>query len=657
MIYYVGKERTDVKFKRASIQEVLEYFKSKEIVEVDTETEGFDPHTKQLLCWQVGDTENQFVIDEKEYPLKNYKEFFEDKNKLFIFQNAKFDLRFFYKNNIYIHNVYDTYLVERILTLGDKTARKSLDFLVSKYCKVDSMDKTIRGQIHWRGLDNIVIDYAANDVAYLSIIRKKQLKEARKLDLTRVVKLENRFVKVLAYIEFCGFYLDKNQWQTKVNKSQELLNSSKKALDDYVISNGHLSYVDTQMNLFAHTEPRCTINWNSTQQVAAFFYNKLGIDCRVYENGKVKFSTDKEVLGKSNHEIIPLFNAYSEYQKDVSTYGTSFFRHVNKETGRIHTQFTQIMETGRLSSGGRDGSTGQETVNFQNIPADPDTRSCFKAEPGNVLIVSDYSGQEQVVLANLSKDKDLINFYEQGFGDMHSYVASRLFPQLRGLTLEEIKKDHKDLRQLAKIAGFAINYGGNGFTIARQLQLPESQGNALYEDYFRGFPGLKNYFQACNNSWRKHGYILYNGLDRRKLFIDLDWFHKNQLDQEYWDEYSFQKAIKGPMLQELIERRTKYNKFSGALDRKSLNYPIQGTSASITKLAGIFFYDWIIENNYQGIIRIPNVVHDEYVVECPRSMAEKTAAKLKECMESAGDYYCKIVPLKAEPEITQFWKK
>jgi DNA polymerase-1 len=94
----------------------------------------------------------------------------------------------------------------------------------------------------------------------------------------------------------------------------------------------------------------------------------------------------------------------------------------------------------------------------------------------------------------------------------------------------------------------------------------------------------------------------------------------------------------------------------GDIERMSLNYPIQGSSADITKLAGVYFYRYIIENNLMFIVKLPNVVHDEWIVECPEEMAESISKVLQECMERAGDVFCKTIKLRAEPCITRFWK-
>ena len=117
------------------------------------------------------------------------------------------------------------------------------------------------------------------------------------------------------------------------------------------------------------------------------------------------------------------------------------------------------MNTGRLSSGqkGIPKKGIKQLPNMQNVPSDDRTRHCFVADKGNTLIVADYSGQEQIVLANKSQDKDIIRFYRDGLGDMHSFVASKIYPELAELSLDEIKNNHSKKRQIAKSAGFAIN--------------------------------------------------------------------------------------------------------------------------------------------------------------------------------------------------------
>ena len=94
----------------------------------------------------------------------------------------------------------------------------------------------------------------------------------------------------------------------------------------------------------------------------------------------------------------------------------------------------------------------------------------------------------------------------------------------------------------------------------------------------------------------------------------------------------------------------------GDIERMSLNYPIQGSSADITKLAGIYFFRYLEENDLVFKVKMPNVVHDEWVVECSEDIQNEISKVLQVCMEKAGDVFCKTVKLKAEPEITKYWQ-
>ena len=61
---------------------------------------------------------------------------------------------------------------------------------------------------------------------------------------------------------------------------------------------------------------------------------------------------------------------------------------------------------------------GSSNPNMQNLPNDVETRACFIAEPGNVMVCADYSAQESIILANFAKDEALIAFYKKGLGSV-----------------------------------------------------------------------------------------------------------------------------------------------------------------------------------------------------------------------------------------------
>lgn len=454
MIYTIGIN--DNNFQEKSIKECLDYFKDREYIQCDSETTGLDCHTCDIMCFQVGDHENQFVIHRDE--LIKFKDLLE--SKTLIFQNAKFDLKFLYKYDIYPNKIYDTFLAESVLYCGIKLHKKGLAAIAKDRLNID-LDKSVRDNIWKKGLTSEVIEYAANDVKYLELIKDHQEQELVAKNLLKALEIENQFVLCLAYIEYCGIKLDVKKWKEKIRLNTESLDKKRQVLNQYILDNNITQFISVSNTLFG-IETNVTINWSSSSQVVKLF-KLLGIDTTVVEKGEKRDSVEAKHIEKysSKFPIIPIYLEYKQAEKLVTTYGQNFIDQINPVTNRLHTKFTQLMDTGRLSSGGKDKITGEEMINFQNIPADSETRSCFIAEKNSSLIVADYAGQEQIVLANQSLDPSLLEFYDNGLGDMHSFVASKIYPELEGLTLDEIKKNHKDKRQVAKTAGFAIEIFGN----------------------------------------------------------------------------------------------------------------------------------------------------------------------------------------------------
>jgi len=673
MIYFTSNNvtenilETDIKI--CSIKFIKEYFKNSDLVGVDTETTGFNPHVDKVLTLQLGNKKDQFVIDVSTIDILEFKDILETKE--LILQNAKFDLRFFYKKDIWPNKIYDTFLAEVKLTQGILNHKRNLEALAKEYCKTEEVDKSLRSLINYEGLSPAVIKYAANDVKFLHEIREKQLIKATKQEVTLGIHRENRFVPCLAYAEFCGMYFNTTMWIKKVDKALDKVIYFRNKLNDFIIINNISKYIDKQLDLFTK-DKKVLINWNSDQQVKPLFKD-LGINILVYEKGVCKESIEAGVLKKQEHisEIIPIYLNYKKWEKDATTYGYSFIEKISKETGRIHTNFTQIVNTGRMASGGRNRATKEAYPNFQNIPATPDkkkqeegmvyARQCITPEKDNVFVNADYSGQEQIVLVNKSKDKDLLAFYESNLGDMHSFMASKIYPELANVSLNDIKKYHHDKRQIAKSAGFALNYGGTGYTIATNLSLPQEEGDRIEKAYFEAFPGLQNYYKKCEELTLKNGYITIDDVTGDKFYIaGFDKLKQLILEQEnrpkdYWKTFYEEKSKNSKWFKEQVEKNAYINRWKGQIKRLSLNTPIQGTSASITKIACIYLYDWLIENKYQNIVKIVNIIHDEILTECPKELSKIVAEKMKEFMERAGDIYCKLVPLKAVPEISTYW--
>ena len=220
MIYLVSNQLNafENKFKQITIDESLILLSDLKNIGLDTETEGLDCFQNKLLTLQLGNANIQIVYDVASFSgiiPQQVKDFLNKNDKLYIIQNAKFDLKFLYRQDVYIKNVYDTMLAEFILTNGLQVSGRDLATLCHKYCEV-TLDKSIRDEIITKGLNHAVIQYAAYDVVYLEDIMNKQMRNIKGGNLQNALKLDNEFVKVLAYIEFCGIKLDRDLWQKRI---------------------------------------------------------------------------------------------------------------------------------------------------------------------------------------------------------------------------------------------------------------------------------------------------------------------------------------------------------------------------------------------------------------------------------------------------------
>lgn len=188
------------------------------------------------------------------------------------------------------------------------------------------------------------------------------------------------------------------------------------------------------------------------------------------------------------------------------------------------------------------------------------------------------------------------------------------------------------------------------------------EGNTVYEEYFKAFPGLANYFKTEKARALKLGYIQFNTISGRKCFIpyfdEYEKLHKEIYDTKgFWDEYKLHKNENSPEFISYYKPIVRqYFMKRGEIERMSLNYPVQGSSADVTKLAGIYFFRYLVANNLVFKVLMPNVVHDEWIVECSEEIAPVISKELQECMERAGDVFCKVVKLRAEPQITKYWQ-
>lgn len=662
MIYLVTKQQslwTSDRYKVISPEEALKILEPLSIVELDTETMGLDPYTKELLTVQLGCAEFQVVIDCTSVDIHLFKDYLENPQRIFLGWNIKFDLKFLYHQRIVLRRVYDGYLAEKLLWLGYPAGMHEMSLKAASvnYLGVD-MDKSVRGKIIQTGLTEDVIVYAAGDVCYLGKIRDKQLLKLEEKGLLKAIDFENEFVKCLAYIEYCGAKLDIEKWKVKMMTDLNNLEKAEAALNDWVEnSNFQSKYcsVNAQGDLFSgfDTKPRCHINWTSSQQVIPLFED-LGLNLKVLDKKTkhYKKSVDIKVVEPqaSKSPLIPIYINFKKSAIIVNTFGQKFLNLINPVTGRIHANFNQLgTDTGRLSS---------TEPNLQNLPHDALTRSCFVSDKGNKWISADYSGQESYLMASMANDTAMLEELTNGSGDLHSLTAKMVFQQIpRDTPLSDIKKKYKDLRQEAKGYEFCFNYGGQDSTLIRNYGLSAPRAKEIYENYMSGFAGLKRYQDFRRKDVMRKGYILLSPITGHKAYIydydELKFQMEKQEEDGFWDYYREMKRDAPEC--DTVQGVRRLARRKAESEKQSINYPIQAAGALCFKLASIKLFNWLLKNDLLFKVKYCIPVHDEINLEAPEEIAQEVAETLVKCMVSAGKPFCTRAHLGADVEIGNHW--
>jgi len=615
-------------YEKACIDEVVAYCSEQKVLGVDTETEGFDFTCKKMIMFQIGDQHNQYVIDTRFVDIEPLRAILESKDIIKIFHNAKFDYKFIKKwADIECENVYDTFLVERILSCG-RHIGYGLKDLCKRYLNVE-LNKEVRNQfigLSGQAYRDDQIVYGAKDVEYLCKIRELQLPKIDEFKLNKVVELENRAVLAFSDIEYNGIDIDRDAWEVIARASEQEALVMRDKLDTLIVNNSKLcEFVPShiQGDLFTPQEElrKVGIKWTSPTQVLKVF-QKLVPDLEDV-NGKKMYKYRRK------HEIIDLYVKYKEKMKLATSYGKDFFKFVSSD-GKIHTQFNQILDTGRVAS---------KKPNMQQIPADNKFRNCFLAPRDWCFVSSDYSSQELNVIAFGSKDPVWIAALEQG-QDLHSVCADLVYGQEWADAAEDdcsyMKNKskckcprHGRLRTNVKTINFGLAYGMGPHKLADTLDINTKAAEVLINKYFDAFPAIGGFLEKLGSFGKKYGYIkTFPPFNRRRWFPS--WYPRIYKDKSQAFEL-------------------------GSIERASKNTPIQGASADMTKLALIYIRQTIKKNKYP--VKIVMTVHDQIDTICREDFAEQWVDIMTTHMEEAA---LKVVTnglLKADTNISKSWEK
>jgi DNA polymerase-1 len=553
-----------------------------ESITFDTETTGTDANIAELVglsfayepgrAWYIpvsaDQQEAQKVVDE-------FRPVLENENILKIGQNLKYDILVLKWYGVQVKGkLFDTMLAHYLI---DPDTRHNMDVLSENYLGYTPISITSligpkgKNQGTMRDVPvETVVNYAAEDAdvtLQLANVFKPILKELNAEEL--VTNIENPLVYVLADIEKEGVRIDMD---TLINYSKELEIDIRK------------------FEASVYEKAGVVFNLASPKQLGEVLFDKLKLDPKAKKTKTGQYQTGEDVLSALAYksDIVKDILDFRQLQKLKSTYVDALPLLVNPKTGRVHTSYNQaVAATGRLSS---------NNPNLQNIPIRTERgREVRKAfiprDENHVLLSADYSQIELRIIADISKEENMLDAFNNGI-DIHTATAAKVY----GISIEEVDSTQ---RRNAKAVNFGIIYGQSAFGLSQNLGIPRKEAAEIIEQYFAQYPGIKRYMTETMDFARENGFVE-TIMGRRRYLRDIN---------------SPNQTVRG------------------FAERNAINAPIQGSAADMIKIAMINIHQDIKDQQLQS--KMTMQVHDELVFDVLKTEVEAMKKIISHRMKTA----------------------
>lgn len=407
-------------------------------------------------------------------------------------------------------------------------------------------------------------------------------------------------------IEEAGMALDLQQVQDNDQRLQAKIQEYESELNSIAVANGSGS-----------------VNPRSPIQLSSFLYDTL----RLQIGNKRPGSTDEGTLEKLPQ--VPAVTALRRFRKVAkahSTYVVPAPGWMNID-GRVHTTY--------LIHGTRTGRPASRDPNVLNIPRDPMLRGQFRAAPGKVFLEVDENQAELRVLADLSRDPELLHIYltpdSPGihdvvtvdlFGKVSEYDSMTYEAMCQKFNISHITEGQQKLlyneqKMKAKNVNFGIVYGITNIGLADQIDESPEVAQVYLNKWYKRFP-------VATTTLRKF----------REAVI---------LGQKLITPFGRIKRF-GAVSREMVNE----------LQNQAANFPMQSIAFDIMGHTGLVMQP-IAEKLGVPVV---NAVYDSIVYECPNDpkLLNDLAAKTIETVAERAIFWgMRTVPMKAEAKVGERW--
>ncbi|MBW2149254.1 MAG: hypothetical protein JRI22_19805 [Deltaproteobacteria bacterium] len=195
-----------------SLQEAADQLKDSEVLGLDTETTGLDPHIHKIRLLQLAAPGLPvFVVDLWQIPQDGLTPLREVLNGPVtkVFHNAKFDLKFLQKADLQVKgSIFDTMTAAQLLTLGLKKKGFTLADLVKNYLG-KTLPKEEQTSDWGAQLTAVQLEYAARDAAVLLKLWEVLSAQLEIKRLEEAAELESGCLPAVVEMELNGMLMDK----------------------------------------------------------------------------------------------------------------------------------------------------------------------------------------------------------------------------------------------------------------------------------------------------------------------------------------------------------------------------------------------------------------------------------------------------------------
>jgi DNA polymerase I-like protein with 3'-5' exonuclease and polymerase domains len=244
---------------------------------------------------------------------------------------------------------------------------------------------------------------------------------------------------------------------------------------------------------------------------------------------------------------------------------------------------------------------------------------------------------------------------------------------------------HKERRDENKSTNFLLAYGGGPHTLAKRIKKKLEKAQELMALHASKFPRIWAYLDKSGKEARMK-MRSFDMFGRRRLFPDPTWERaKEKFKSDEEEKLRLPKEETDPKL-EMFE--TYHNRkpdadelytlthreptskeigktlggMQGSIERQGKNHAIQGTNASIIKLAAGCGFDaegkpylWHVFPLFRALVL--KMVHDELVVQSPKHKAKAVAALIGDAFARAAATKMKLVRMEFDYNIETYWSK